>query len=139
MKDLFKNFIKNVKNYVDYIMKVNFRELFINVVILLCIVILSALVFAPVELVRDIIRSFIVIYIPFDGTISLLYNWVFYLLSSIIFVITFMFLFNKRFANMDMFKKQVAEDLDKTKNSDNKSKEKESKKDDDLDLPKTKN
>lgn len=139
MKDLFKNFIKNVKNYVDYIMKVNFRELFINVVILLCIVILSALVFAPVELVRDIIRSFIVIYTPFDGTISLLYNWVFYLLSSIIFVITFMFLFNKRFANMDMFKKQVAEDLDKTKNSDNKSKEKESKKDDDLDLPKTKN
>lgn len=138
MKNMFKKFIENGKKYVDYIMKVNFGELFVNVVVLLCLLLLSALAFVPIELVRDIIRSLIVIYVQFDGTISLLFNWVFYVFSSIMFFISFMFLFNKRFEDLDAFKKQASGEESKAKREALKQEEKSSKEDEDLDLPKPK-
>lgn len=134
MSDMFKNFIKNVKNYIEYVMKVDFGELFVNVVVLLCILLLSALVFVPIELVRDIIRSLIVIYVKFDGTLSLMFNWIFYLFSSIVFFIAFIFLFNKRFSDLDTFKKQASRDEKKAPKDQSRKEEKDT----DLDLPKAK-
>ena len=59
MKKLFVNFKGNFKKYIDYIMSVNFGELFINVLILICILLLSTFVFVPIGMVESIIRDFI--------------------------------------------------------------------------------
>lgn len=103
-----KKFLKNLKQYVNYIMKVNFKDLLVNVVILGCIVLLSVLVYLPVGLIEDLIRSFIVIWMPFEGVPAILFTWTFSLISFICAVIAFIFLFNKRFEDIEAFKEQVS-------------------------------
>lgn len=103
-----KNFLKNLKQYINYIMKVNFKDLLVNVVILGCIVLLSILIYLPVGLIEDLIRSFIVIWMPFEGTPAVLFTWTFSLISFICAVIAFIYLFNKRFADIEAFKDQVS-------------------------------
>lgn len=103
-----KKFLNNLKQYVNYIMKVNFKDLLVNVVILGCIVLLSVLVYLPVGLIEDLIRSFIVIWMPFEGVPAILFTWTFSLISFICAVIAFIFLFNKRFEDIEAFKEQVS-------------------------------
>lgn len=117
-----KKFLKNLKQYVNYIMKVNFKDLLVNVVILGCIVLLSILIYLPVGLIEDLIRSFIVVWMPFEGTPAVLFTWTFSLISFICAVITFIYLFNKRFDDIEAFKDQVSnpkksidKEMDKTK------------------------
>ncbi len=102
-----KNFIVNLKKYVDYLMKVNFKELFVNVVILFCILVLAAFVYVPVGLVQELVRSFIVIFISFTEVSVKLFNWSFNLISLVLAVLAFIYLFNKRFSDIEFFKKQV--------------------------------
>ncbi len=135
MNELLKKFLKNLKAYINYLMQVNFKDLFINTVILFCIIVLASLIYVPIGIVEDLIRSFIVIYFVFDGAASLLFSWIFSLISAICFIFTFMYLFNKRFDDLEKFKNQVAgKEVVIKKDKDKKSK----KDDDDLDLPKTK-
>lgn len=138
MENYFKLFFKRGKAYIDYLMKVDFKELFVNVVILFCMIVLSAFMFIPVGIVQDVIRSFIQVFGNLPITIALLYDWIFYLLSFIFSIIAFVYLFNKRFEDLDAFKKQVKEGSKKDK--DGKSVKKDDKKDDEdeLDLPKAK-
>lgn len=132
-----KNFLRNLKQYINYIMKVNFKDLLVNVVILGCIVLLSVLVYLPVGLIEDLIRSFIVVWMPFEGIPAVLFTWTFSLISFICAVISFIYLFNKRFDDIEAFKDQVS--------NPNKSIKKEifnSKKvseEEDIELPKEKN
>ncbi len=132
MNKLFKDFFKRAKDYIDYLMKVDFKELFVNVVILFCIIVLSGFMFIPIGLVQDLIRQFIQSFGNMPVTVALLFDWVFYLISSIASIFAFIYLFNKRFEDLESFKKQVKEGSKKeSKKVDNKS-------DDDLDLPKAK-
>lgn len=103
-----KKFLKNLKQYINYIMKVSFKDLLINVVILCCIVLLSVLVYLPVGIIEDLIRSFIVVWIHFEGVPAVLFTWTFKLISFICAVITFIYLFNKRFDDIEAFKEQVS-------------------------------
>ena len=107
MKDLLKEFLKNFKEYINYLMKVNFKDLFINTIIILCIVLLSALIYVPIGIVQDLVRSFVVIFVNMVGVPALLFDWFFRCIGAIAFVIVFMFLFNKRFEDLEAFKKQV--------------------------------
>lgn len=118
-----KKFLKNLKQYVDYIMKVNFKDLLINIVILGCIVLLSIFVYLPVGLIEDLIRSFIVVWMPLEGTGAVLFTWTFSLISFICAVIAFIYLFNKRFEDMETFKEQLANDKSKDSNVNTKKKE----------------
>ena len=74
---MFKDFGKNFKNYFDYLMTVNFKELFINVVILFCIIVLAAFVFVPVGIIQDLVRSMVTLFYSFSVTGDKLFNIVF--------------------------------------------------------------
>lgn len=104
---MFKKFLKNGKEYIDYLMKVNFRDLFVNTVILLCILVLSSFAYIPIGFLEDLIRSFIVVFTSFSGIPAMLYYWLFKLIEFIVCFIAFMFLFNKRFEDLEAFKEQV--------------------------------
>lgn len=132
MKNMFKEFLSNFKEYIDYLMKVDFRELFINTLILICLLILSAFFFIPIGIIQDVIRSFIIIFVDFNVITGSLYNWLFYLLSFVVCIYAFVYMFNKRFGDLEELKKQI-------KNKDVKKAVNTKEKDDELDLPKAKN
>ncbi len=136
MKNICKDFIKNLREYVNYLMKVGFKELFINTIIIFCIVLLSALVYAPIGIIEDLIRSFINVYFVFDGTLSLLYSWAFSLISAICCFIAFMYLFNKRFEDLEGLKESISGEKKIVKEKEKKVTK--DKKDEGLDLPKAK-
>ena len=136
-----KEFGKNFKSYVDYLMTVNFKELLVNVLILICIIILSLFVFIPVGIVQELIRSFIVVYASFSDLGLQIFNWIFLLISVICSVLLFGYLFNRRFSDIEKFKEQVKESLVKKDNKKNEVKKEEPENvatDDEIVLPKTK-
>lgn len=104
---MIKDFIKNVKEYVSYLMKVNFKELFINTGIIICIVLLSTVVYIPLKVVGDLLRSFIDIFVRLVNKPALLFDWVKELLCLSGCFVAFMYLFNKRFSDLEAFKKQI--------------------------------
>ena len=127
---MFKKFISNVKNYVNYLMTVNFGELFINVLILLCILVLSTFMFVPVGLVQSLIRDFILLFGSMNNLFLSIFDWIFTLISTFLAVLAFVYMFNKRFDDLDLLKKQI---------NNKQVKEEEPKKDEEiLELPKEK-
>ncbi len=129
---MLKKFWKRFKDYFSYLMTVDFKELFINVIILLCILLLSSFVFVPIGLVESLIRDFILLFVSLDSFVLELYNWLFDLIATLGSVYAFIILFNKRFEDIEAFKKQIKEKPQGTKVQE------EIKKDDELELPKTK-
>lgn len=131
---MFKNFLKNFKAYIDYLMTVEFKELFLNVGVLFCIIMLSLFTFFPVSIIQDLVKSIILTIInAFEGSQGDIFNIVFYVIGIVLSFISFMYLFNMRFEDLEAFKDQV-----KKNKSNSKSKKDNDKKDDDLDLPKEK-
>ncbi len=130
MKEMLKKFKNNFKKYFDYLMSVNFGDLFINVLILICIILLSTFIFIPVGMVESIIRDFINLFGSLPSVFYSIYSWVFTVISTILSVLAFIYLFNKRFDDIEEFKKQLKE---KPVVSESKKEEEE------LELPKTKN
>ncbi|MGN1338453.1 MAG: hypothetical protein ACI4WW_08270 [Candidatus Coprovivens sp.] len=121
MKDMFKNFIKNLKEYVDIILKLNFGELFVYSLELILIVLLSLLMYIPVGLIEDLVRTVCLAIIPDVEVVLTIINIVFKLISLGIFVIVFIYLFNGRYNDL---KKDIKE-----------KKEKSSKKEENIELP----
>lgn len=130
MKKMFINFKGNVKKYIDYLMSVDFGDLFINVLILICILVLSAFVFVPIGMVESIIRDFVNLFGGLPELFYSIYSWIFNIISFLVFAIAFVYMFNKRFEDIEGLKKQMKE------KSVEKVIEKEEK--DMLELPKTK-
>ena len=127
MKEMSKEFFKNLKEFVQYLMKVNFKELFVNTIILVCILVLSTFVYVPIELVDRLIFDFIKIFGTMPGIVAQIYHWIFHLISFICALFAFMYLFNLRFKDV---KEKGLENKVEIKN---KSEEKVT-----LDLPKKK-
>ena len=100
MKEMFKNFGKNFKEYISYLMKVGFKELFINVLILFCIIVLATFVYIPVGLVEQLIFDFLKIFGTMPIVVSNIYHWVFQLISFILAIFAFVYLFNLRFKDV---------------------------------------
>lgn len=109
MKEMFGKFKVNFKKYFDYLMTVNFGDLFVNVLILLCIIVLSTFLFIPVGLVESLIRDFILLFIDLPSIVLSIYAWLFTLISSVLAFLAFVYLFNKRFDDIEAFKKQLKE------------------------------
>ena len=121
VKELCKEFIKNLKEYVSYLMKVDFKELFINTIILVCILALATFVY--------LILSLLTIFIKFSAIVAAIYHWIFKLISFVLAVLAFMYLFNMRFK--DVKEKGLENKVEiKSKNDDGTKTE--------LDLPKKK-
>ena len=128
---MFKKFGKNFKNYFNYLMTVDFKELFVNTVILFCILVLAGFVFVPVGIVQDLIRNMLTMVNTFSVKGDQIFNFIFLFISTIGFFLAFIYLFNKRFDDIEAFKKQAS--TKSTKKTDNDEEEEE------IDLPKSKN
>ena len=126
---MFKKFGTNVKKYVDYLMTVNFVDLFINVVVLVCILLLSLFMFVPIGMVASLLGDFITFFIEGNVIISKVIQWISSLISTVLALFAFVYMFNKRFEDLEKFKEQV----------ENKPQKKEEiNAEDELDLPKAK-
>ncbi len=97
MKQGFNDFIYNLKMYLKYITKVGFKELFFDVLILLCLAVIAAFVYIPIGLIRDLLRSLLVTFVTFNSSVSGIFNWVFNVISAIASLIAFGYLFNMRY------------------------------------------
>ena len=131
MKNMLKTFIKTLKEYVNYLMKVDFKELFANTVILVCILILAAFVYIPVGIVQDLIRNLLTIFVNLNGIIGLIYTWTFSVIGAIVAILAFIYLFNKRYESIQKSDEDTKENNNKLNNKTSKDKE-------DLELPKVK-
>lgn len=98
---MFKDFFKNVKNYLGYIMNVGFGELFIQFVTLVIIVLIASFIYIPVSLVQDLVLTFLATFgiILGDFGYSLL-TLFFKIISAVIATLTFIYLFNKRYEDV---------------------------------------
>ncbi len=97
MKKVIVNFFKNAKEYGKYLMKVDFKALFANTIILICILIIAAFAYVPVGMIEDLVRSFIVVFVPMTGVFALLFTWVFRVIGACCSIYLFMWLFNYRY------------------------------------------
>lgn len=126
---MFKKFGTNVKKYVDYLMTVNFVDLFINVIVLVCILLLSLFMFVPIGMIMSLFGDFIMFFIEGNVLLSKILQWISNLVSTVLSVLAFVYMFNKRFDDLEKFKDQV----------DNEQQKKEKiNAEDELDLPKAK-
>ncbi len=109
MKEIIKEFGKNLKEYVNYLMKVNFKELFVNTGILVCILILSTFVYVPVGLLDDLLFSLLANFIGFSTIASSLFHWFFDLIGFFLALLAFMYMFNNRFKDVKEHEKEEKE------------------------------
>lgn len=129
IKLIIKNFFPTLKKYVDYLMNVGYKDLFINTIIIFCLILLAAFVYVPVGLLQDLILTTIQLFINLSGIFSKIYFWLFHVLSAVCAVLVFMWLFNRRFEDVEK-QNQEKEDKKVTKDKVNS--------DDNFDLPKAK-
>ena len=108
MKEYLKKFFKNVKSYIDYIMKLGFKDLFVNFVEIIVLVILASLIYLPIGLIDDLLFQVISIVINSSVIFVKIYDLIFSILSAILAMFAFIYMFNKRY-----------EDIEKIRNNNN--------------------
>ena len=115
---MFKDFFKNLKNYLSYIMKVGFGELFIQFLTLVIILLISLFVYIPLGLIQDLVVTFFsTIGLTLGETGYLVLNLIFKSVELVIAICCFVYLFNKRYED---FKKSEEEKKNDIKDLDNK-------------------
>lgn len=110
IKKMVKDFGGNVKKYIDYIMKLGFGDLFIQFLILVIILILACFVYVPIGLVQDLLWSIVNIMGNIPTIVFNIYNILFGLISFVLAALAFMYLFNKRY---DDVQNEIKEQKDK--------------------------
>ena len=115
---MFKDFFKNLKNYLSYIMKVGFGELFIQFLTLVIILLISLFVYIPLGLIQDLVVTFFsTIGLTLGETGYLVLNLIFKSVELVVAICCFVYLFNKRYED---FKKAEEEKKNDIKDLDNK-------------------
>lgn len=132
MGKLIKTFLKNLKDYLSYLMKVGFGDLLIQFLTLVIILLLSCFIYVPIGLIEDIIISAMGFLgqVVNDKTYQIL-DLVFKIISFIFAMFAFMYLFNKRYDDIQKLKN----DLKYKGNKQNNNKKREVV---DIELPKEK-
>jgi len=101
MKTMLKDFLKNLKNYINYIMKLGFGELFVQFLILLIIVVISCFIYIPIQLIQDLLLSLIVLFVDGNSVVISVYNILFKVISTACILLCFVYLFNKRYSDVE--------------------------------------
>lgn len=125
---MFKDFFKNFKNYIFCLMKMDFPDLFIHFIEFIIVVVISLLVFIPIQLVSETLFDMINLGSNISAVTSNVFFLVFKIISIVASVFVFVYLFNTRYVDL---KKQMEEKKDKPKedvNLDKKEKNEESSK-----------
>ena len=101
MKEYLKKFFKNVKSYIDYIMKLGFKDLFVNFVEIIVLVILASLIYLPIGLIDDLLFQVISIVINSSVIFVKIYDLIFSILSAILAIFAFIYMFNIRYEDIE--------------------------------------
>ncbi len=104
---MLKRFFKVGKVYINYLTSIKFGELFKNFLILVALMALATLVYIPMGVIEDLIRSWILVVSTFDGTSAEIFACVFKTLSFVSALIIFVILFVKEFEDLEAFKKRI--------------------------------
>lgn len=132
MGKLVKSFFKNLKDYLSYIMKVGFGELFIQFLTLVIILLLSCFIYVPIGLIEDIIISAMSFLgqVVSENTYQVL-DLIFKIISFICAMFAFMYLFNKKYNDVQKLKNNL-------KNKDNSENDNAKRVVEEVELPKEK-
>jgi len=123
-----KDFFKNVGKYLKFIMGLEFKDLLINFFNIVIVVLISLIVYVPLEAIQDFIVVFIRGIAEVSTTFTYWLDVVFKAVEFVLAFLTFVYLFNVRCL--------VLMDPQKTKNM--KSGQKTQEAEDNIDLPKIK-
>lgn len=123
---MIKVFLKNLKKYIDYLMKLGFKELFVNFIEIIMLVIFACVIYLPFGLIRDSIYQLLITFIDFGPVFFNLYNVVLNLIGGVIAFCLFAYMFNNRYEDIEKLRK-----TESTKSSGKKSTSV-----DEVDLPK---
>ncbi len=104
---MLKRFLKVGKVYINYLTSIKFGELFKNFLILVALMALATLVYIPMGVIEDLIRSWILVVSTFDGISAEIFACVFKTLSFVSALIIFVILFVKEFEDLEAFKKRI--------------------------------
>ena len=124
----FRKFVPISKRYFQYLLKLDFKEFFMNVVEFLLLVIVSCLVYVPIDMVKDILFKIITLFVRNDWFYNIYYLF-FSIICACLAIYVFVRMFNKRYEDINEIRKNRKETI--YKNEDNK-KEKEKNKEEDL-------
>ncbi len=119
----FKKFFPIGKKYIQYILKLGFKEFFVNVIELLLLVILSCLVYIPIDMLKDVLFKLLIIFIKSDS-FYYIYDLIFNIISACIAIYLFIKFFNKRYENIEEIRKD-RKDIMYSKQSDSKDEHKD--------------
>lgn len=135
-----KDFFKNGKKYLDYIMGLDFTELMINILEIIGLVILAALVYLPIGLVQDLIYEIVRSAFGASEVVFKWYTVLFRFFTGVVAFVVFMYLFNRRYSKLNeliekdvMRNRKEKEKKEHKENSESKEDNKE-----EIDLPKKK-
>jgi hypothetical protein len=140
MLQMVKDFFKNGKKYLDYIMGLDFTELMINILEIIGLVILAALVYLPIGLVQDLIYEIVRSAFGASEVVFKWYTVLFRFFTGVVAIIVFMYLFNRRYSKLDEL---IEKDIMRNRKAKEKKEHKENEgnneeKKEEIDLPKKK-
>ena len=98
---MFKELLKTGKKYADYLIGLDFSELLINILEILGMAILAALVYIPLGLFQDLIYEIVRMMLGTSEVVFRWYNIIFQLVTGLVAVAVFLYLFNKRYSNLE--------------------------------------
>ncbi len=135
-----KDFFKNGKKYLDYIMGLDFTELMITILEIIGLVILAALVYLPIGLVQDLIYEIVRSAFGASEVVFKWYTVLFRFFTGVVAIIVFMYLFNRRYSKLDEL---IEKDIMRNRKAKEKKEHKENEgnneeKKEEIDLPKKK-
>lgn len=114
MKEYLSDFIKNGKKYLEYLMKLGFKDLFVNFIEIIMLVILACLVYLPIGIISDLMFQIINIFVVNNAYFLKVYDLIFSLISAILAVYLFVYMFNKRYANIEILRKEGKVEINNT-------------------------
>ena len=123
-----KKFFPICKKYIQYLLKLGFKEFFINAVELILLALLSCLVYLPAEMIQMILDKFIFLFTKSNNYSGIL-DLVFVIISAVVAIYVFIKFFNKRYENIEeirkdrkeiMFKKNVDKSFEEKKKDNDK-------------------
>lgn len=131
IKKMFSDFCKNIKEYIKIIVQLNLKDLFLYTLALILLIVIAGLVYLPIGLIKEIIISFIIIFVHMSDFAFNLFDWLFLLIQSVAFVFVFVYIFNTRYEKISF------EDISKDEIK-KKEKKEDKNTDDEVVLPKVK-
>ena len=111
MKKEFDLFKKNIKVYIDYIMTLDFKKLGIHFFSLVFIIFIGLLVYLPIGLISDSLIQGLGIIPNIPVIVFSIIDWIFVLVSFVVFVCVFVYMFNRRFE--EVYAKEINDEMNK--------------------------